>query len=225
MNNSDWISKEQDRIGKELKAYRDRGLKVCISSSFQTHSIPLLHLISKTAPDTDVLFLNTGYHFAETLEFRDEIAAELNLNIQDLKSAVPKHRQRGSSGLLHYAENPDYCCFLNKTLPMQDAMKFYDVWISGVRREQNANRQSMQTESKTPDGKLRYHPILDWTGKMIHQYRKAFHLPPHPLEAQGYLSIGCEPCTQKFNPEASREGRWAGMKKTECGLHTELIEK
>ncbi len=219
------IEKEHDRIRADLQQWRAKNAKICISSSFQTHSIPLLHVISKVAPDIDVLFLDTGFHFPETYGFKDEIGRLLKLNIISLRSNIPKIKQRNSEGVFYYADDPDHCCFLNKTQPMNDAMQLYDVWISGVRRDQNANRKAMESFTRTPGGKMRYHPILDWSNKNIHQYRKAFKLPPHPLEKEGYLSIGCEPCTQKYNPQDAREGRWAGMKKTECGLHTDLITK
>lgn len=219
------IEKEHRRIKEELKDWVQNNARICISSSFQTHSIPLLHTIATVAPQTDVLFLDTGFHFPETYRFKDEISKMLNLKVVSLKSDIPKIRQRNGKGVFYYADDPDHCCFLNKTQPMNNAMQLYDVWISGVRRVQNANRKSMNTVTKTPGGKWRYHPILDWSNKDIHQYRKAFDLPPHPLEKQGYLSIGCEPCTQKYNPKDSRDGRWAGMKKTECGLHTDLITK
>lgn len=219
------IEKEHRRIGNELEELRAHNRKICISSSFQTHSIPLLHIVSVVAPDTDVLFLDTGFHFPETYNFKDEMGKLLNLNVLSLRSQIPKIRQRNAEGVFYYADDPDHCCFLNKTQPMNDAMQLYDVWISGVRRDQNANRKSMDTLTKTPGGKMRYHPILEWSNKDIHQYRKHYNLPAHPMEERGYLSIGCEPCTQKFNPDDAREGRWAGMKKTECGLHTDLIAK
>lgn len=220
-----WVEKEQARIEQQLSNWLNDGERICMSSSFQTHSIPLLHLISTVAPKVDVLFLNTGYHFPETLEFRDQICNQLGVEPILVESFISKNFQRGQSGLLPFAEDPDRCCFLNKTQPMKEAMTGYDIWISGIRRDQNANRREMPELITTPDGKLRYHPILEWNSKMIHEYRKAFDLPTHPLEAKGYLSIGCEPCTQKFDLENNRDGRWQGMKKSECGLHTDLVSK
>ena len=101
----------------------------------------------------------------------------------------------------------------------------YDVWINGVRADQSATRKAMLVEQDAPYDSLRFHPMLDWDNKMIYKYIADNNLPAHPLEAQGYLSVGCAPCTRKFNLDEERDGRWFGMNKTECGLHTELIKK
>lgn len=109
---------------------------------------------------------------------------------------------------------------------MEPILKSKDVWINGIRADQNANRAGMKEEEQTPQGAMRYHPMLSWTSKDIFDYRKEFDLPPHPLEAKGYLSIGCEPCTRRLLPsEDERSARWFGMNKVECGLHTDLIKK
>jgi phosphoadenosine phosphosulfate reductase len=108
---------------------------------------------------------------------------------------------------------------------MEPLMTKHDVWINGIRADQNANRKNMKKEQKTPQGAFRYHPMLNWTNKMIFEYIKEYNLPKHPLEAKGYLSIGCEPCTKRYNAGDERDSRWFGMKKTECGLHTDLVEK
>ena len=100
----------------------------------------------------------------------------------------------------------------------------HDIWINGVRADQNANRKSMKSEQKGAHGVTRFHPMLDWDNKMIFKYHAEHNLPSHFLEKKGYLSIGCEPCTRKFDFENNRDGRWFGMKKTECGLHTDLAE-
>ena len=102
----------------------------------------------------------------------------------------------------------------------------HDVWINGIRADQSETRRQMGRTAKGPFNTQRYHPMLDWNNKEIFYYRKLYRLPPHPLEEKGYLSIGCEPCTRKIDPSGDeRQGRWFGMKKTECGLHTDLIEK
>ena len=101
-----------------------------------------------------------------------------------------------------------------------------DIWINGVRADQSAARKAMSVEQKAPHGSVRFHPMLDWSAKSIYQYRKEYNLPSHPMENQNYFSIGCEPCTRKIDPEMQeREARWYGMNKTECGLHTDLINK
>lgn len=219
------IEQSVAQIEEQLRLYEKKGLRLFASSSFQTHSLPMLHLIGRFAPSTPVFFINTGFHFPETLIFRDRIARDFGLNVVDVKSDVPKNLQRDIDGQFYFTSEPDYCCFLNKTQPLKHAMVDYDVWINGIRRDQNANRKNMQYEEQTPDGKLRYHPMLEWNSRMIFEYRKKHDLPEHPLEQHGYFSVGCEPCTRKYDVNNDRNGRWFGMKKTECGLHTELVQK
>lgn len=217
------IAAEEDRVRRQLAAYRERGLKLCTSSSFQTHSIPLLHLLHRFAPDTPVYFLDTGFHFPETLTFRDRVAAMLDLNVVDLRSPVGKLGQRDAEGHFLFASDPDQCCRLNKTVPMAEVLAAHDVWIAGLRRDQNAHRSGLSAEAPGPHGTVKYHPMLEWNARMIWRYRQRHGLPEHPLEAKGYFSVGCEPCTARFAEGGNdRGGRWAGLRKTECGLHTEL---
>jgi phosphoadenosine phosphosulfate reductase len=190
--------------------------------------MPLLHILSQVAPDIPVYFLNTGYHFPETLSFRKEVQDLLGLNITDLYSAVPRNQQRDAAGRLLFTSDPDYCCYLNKIQPLEPILISHDVWISGVRGDQSKVRAQMKREEKAPNGVIRFHPMLGWSSKMVYDYIKENKLPKHPLEGEGYMSIGCEPCTRKIDVNAlldDRSGRWAGMNKTECGLHTQLITR
>jgi len=213
-------------IKDKIKKYKEEGKRLFTTSSFQTHSIPLLHIISQIDNSIPVYFLNTGYHFSETIEFRDEIVELLGLNLVDLKPTITKNNQRDCCGRFLFASDPDYCCYLNKTQPMERVLLEYDVWINGVRATQSNIRSAMKVEQEAPHNTLRFHPVLDWDNKMIYQYRKKYNLPVHPLESQGYFSVGCEPCTRKMDLEMQeREARWYGLKKTECGLHTDLINK
>jgi len=208
----------------QLKA---EGKQYFTTSSFQTHSLVLLHMLSKIDKSIPVYFINTGYHFPETVAFRDKIMSDFGLtNLVDLKPLTPKNMQRGTDGKMFFTSDPDYCCYLNKTQPMDAVLMKYDYWINGVRADQSKTRASMKVVQDAPHGAKRLHPMLDWNSKMIHDYRKENQLPEHPLEAKGYFSIGCEPCTRKFDLDMQeRESRWYGMNKTECGLHTDLIEK
>lgn len=219
------IDLEIEQIRFKINQYNQEGKKLFASSSFQTHSIPMLHILSSIDKSIPIYFINTGFHFPETIEFRDKIADMFNLKLIDLNSIIPKNQQRDENGNLYFTSDPDYCCHLNKVQPMDSVLTLMDVWINGIRKDQNTNRKAMQEEEKTPQGALRYHPMLNWTSKMIFEYTKHHNLPSHPLELKGFLSIGCEPCTRKFSLEDDRSGRWYGMKKTECGLHTELVEK
>ena len=215
-----------ESIENKIIQYKSEGKKMFTSSSFQSHSLVLLHLISRVDNSIPVYFINTGYHFPETLIFRDRIAQEFAMNVIDLKSDVPKFMQRDSEGKLLFTSDPDHCCYLNKTMPMDSILRSHDVWINGVRADQSSVRASMKEEQPAPHGTMRYHPMLLWTSKMIWQYIKEYKLPAHPLEEKGFMSIGCEPCTRRHDPlMQEREARWFGLKKVECGLHTELVVK
>jgi phosphoadenosine phosphosulfate reductase len=186
----------------------------------------MLHIISRIDSSIPVYFINTGYLFPETVAFRDTVAAEFGLKVVDLKPPTTKIMQRDAAGKLLFASDPDYCCYLNKTQPMETVLASHDVWINGIRGDQSAVRKAMNVEEKAPFDSIRFHPMLDWTNREIYQYIKEHKLPKHPLEAKGYTSIGCEPCTRKLDPEMmEREARWFGLNKVECGLHTDLIKK
>ncbi len=208
----------------KIAEYKAEGKTLFATSSFQTHSIPMLHLISQIDASIPIYFLNTGFHFPEVHTFKNHIAKLYGLTIKNAVSPVSKHLQKVENGQFYFASNPNYCCYLNKTLPTEKLLQQYDIWINGVRKDQNQNRSQMDLEAPTPQRAMRFHPMLDWTNKMIWEYINTHNLPPNPLEAKGYLSIGCRPCTEKFDFENNREGRWSGMKKTECGLHTDLIK-
>lgn len=218
--------KSSDQIRKDLEAFMAEGKSIFATSSFQTHSIPMLHILSTIDKNIPVFYLNTGYLFPATIEFKDHLSGLLGLKFIALNSAIPKSQQKDSNGQLLFTSDPDYCCSLNKTQPMEPVLKQYDVWVNGIRSDQNANRAAMREVEQTPQGALRYHPMLKWTSKDIFEYRKIHDLPAHPLEEKGYLSIGCEPCTRKMMENSDeRNSRWFGMNKVECGLHTDLLKK
>jgi phosphoadenosine phosphosulfate reductase len=213
-------------IQEKITQYKEQGKTMFTSSSFQSHSLVMLHILSRIDKTIPVYFINTGYHFPETVKFRDDVTGLFGLNTIDVKSEVPKHMQRDAEGRLLFTSDPDHCCYLNKTQPMDGALRTHDVWINGVRADQSAVRAAMKIEQPAPYNTVRFHPMLDWNAKMIWQYQKEYSLPVHPLEAKGYVSIGCEPCTRRLDPGMQeREARWFGLKKVECGLHTELVTK
>ncbi|UXX80494.1 phosphoadenylyl-sulfate reductase [Reichenbachiella carrageenanivorans] len=215
-----------DEIKSHIIKYQEEGKKLFTTSSFQTHSIVLLHLLSRIDKTIPVYCLNTGFLFPETLAYKDQLAEEFGLNMVEIKPDIPKSLQKDSEGKLLFASDPDRCCHYNKVQPMDRLLSDYDIWINGIRRDQNANRAKMKVEEKSKFDTVRFHPMLEWTNKMIFDYIREFKLPKHPLESQGYSSIGCEPCTRKPSLEMmEREARWYGMNKTECGLHTELVSK
>ena len=217
---------EFDNIEKQISLYKSKGKSLFTTSSFQSHSLVLLHMLSRIDNSIPVVFINTGYHFPDTIRFRDIIVKQFNMNMIDLKSLTPRCMQKDYSGKLLFASDPDHCCYLNKTQPLDQVLMNYDVWINGVRADQSATRSAMSVEQAAPHNSTRFHPMLDWNPKMIYEYQKEHNLPKHPLEAKNYLSVGCEPCTRKIDPDMQeREARWYGMNKIECGLHTDLISK
>lgn len=217
---------EFPEIKERIDSYRRSGKKIFTTSSFQSHSIVLLHLLSRIDKSIPVYFINTGYHFSETIEFKDKVSELFEINTIDLKPSTPKFMQRDNHGKLLFTSDPDHCCHLNKTIPLENILRSNDIWITGIRGDQNEIRKSFKVEQEAPFGVMRFHPLLNWSSKEIYYYRKKHNLPIHPLEEKGYLSIGCEPCTRRLDPEMQeREARWFGQNKTECGLHTELIVK
>lgn len=215
-----------DIIAKKIQEYRDAGKRMFLTSSFQSQSVPLLHIISQIDNTIPVYFLNTGFLFPQTIQFKNRLVNDFGLNVVGLESDVAKIHQLDSDHHFFYSSDPDYCCHINKILPLEPILMKSDVWINGIRADQNANRKNMKVEQMGAHNVLRFHPILDWTKQDVADYRAKFDLPNHPLDAEGYDSIGCEPCTSRaFNDKGERASRWEGMKKTECGLHTNLAEE
>ena len=213
-------------IKSKITKYQQAGKRIFTTSSFQTHSLVLLHIIKKISPEIPVYFINTGYLFPETVRFKDQITDLFQLTVIDLKPTTPKYLQKEPNGKLLYTSDPDHCCAINKIQPLDTVLATYDVWMNGVRADQSANRSAMKIEQAAPHNTLRFHPMLDWNQKKIFQYVKQYNIPKHPLEQRGYTSIGCEPCTRKVDLEMqAREARWFGLNKVECGLHTDLIVK
>jgi phosphoadenosine phosphosulfate reductase len=197
------------------------GTDAAATSSFQTQSVPLLHLISRTVPDLPVLFLDTGFHFPETLEFRDQLDEKFGLNVRSLEPRLGHAGFREKYGELH-RRDPDLCCHLNKVQPLNDALEEYDVWVAGIRRDQTEARAEIPVVQWRDETTLKVCPMVEWTSKDIWTYINEHDLPAHPLFKEGYFSIGCAPCTQRPSENGdARDGRWSGSDKTECGLHVD----
>lgn len=209
-------------IAAKLASYRADGKRLFATTSCQSNSVVLLHVLSRLDAHIPVYFLNTGYHFPETLRFKRDLAQRLGVQIIDLFSETPRLQQQAGGRFL-FASDPDYCCHLNKIQPLEPILRTHDVWINGIRAGQSAVRRAMKMEQPAQHGILRYHPLLRWDDAQVRAYIDAHDLPAHPLAAVGYRSVGCRPCTRAPAPgDDERAGRWVGLKKTECGLHTTL---
>ena len=192
----------------------------CVTSSFQAEDVVLVHMLRKTRPEIPVLFLETFHHFAETLTYRDELAARWNLKLVNLQASEP------SVGL--WQTSTDACCTRHKVGPLFAALEAYDVWFTGLRREQSPSRANLAEveEFRLPSGKRlsKISPLARWTTKDVWAYAKAHTIPLLPLYDLGYSSIGCEPCTLlPSDPLNPRSGRWAGTK-LECGIHSQAVK-
>lgn len=198
-------------------AFRSFAPEIAVSSSFQTQSLPLLHLVSRVCPDLRVVFLDTGYHFPETLSFRDRVVTQFDLRLE-----VVRAEAAGPRDDTLYRRDPDLCCFKNKVEPFLSVRKTLRAWVSGIRRDQTQDRRETPVVDRLPDGVFKICPLVSWSGDDVEEYLIRHRLPRHPLDALGYSSIGCQPCTRvpEFGSDP-RSGRWAGQAKTECGLHLE----
>lgn len=193
----------------------------CMTSSFQAEDMVVVHMLRQIAPDIPVLFLETFHHFAETLAYRDEIAARWKLNLINLQAAEPR------VGL--WQTSTTDCCARHKVGPLFSALESYDVWFTGLRREQSPSRANLEEveDFRLPTGRhlSKVSPLARWTTKEVWAYAVAHEIPLLPLYDLGYSSIGCEPCTSlPPNPLNPRSGRWGGQK-LECGIHIQTAPK
>ncbi|MDO4243696.1 MAG: phosphoadenylyl-sulfate reductase [Actinomyces sp.] len=181
----------------------------------------LPHLVARHVPGVDVLFLDTGYHFAETYGTRDAVAASLDVRVVDVLPALTVEEQDAAWGPRLYERDPTRCCALRKVEPLQRALTGYEAWVTGVRREDASTRTHTPLVSwDASRGLVKINPLAAWTLDDLLAYAEEHHVVVNPLLADGYPSIGCQPCTRRVAPgEDPRSGRWAGFAKTECGIH------
>ncbi|MHA7819152.1 MAG: phosphoadenylyl-sulfate reductase [Erythrobacter sp.] len=196
---------------------------VAIVSSFGAESAVLLHLVADVDPNVPVLFLDTGKHFAETLEYRDLLVERLGLtNLQILRPDAQEIATKDESGL-RWSYDPDGCCKIRKVEPLEKALGAFDASFTGRKAFQSSTRANLprfEIDTSDVQGRLKINPLIDWNAGQIDAYFIKHDLPRHPLVERGFPSIGCEPCTHKVAPgEDPRSGRWKGWDKTECGIH------
>jgi phosphoadenosine phosphosulfate reductase len=195
------------------------GSRFCVTSSMG--DAVLSHLAAQVAPGIDVVFLDTGYHFAETIGTRDAIAATMPVNVVTLSPTISVRQQDEQYGPDLWSRDPDLCCALRKVQPLADGLAEYDAWATGLRREETHNRVIAPVvgwdEKKQ---KVKVSPLARWNQDDVDRYIAENNILVNPLQYDGYPSIGCWPCTRRVAPgEDARSGRWAGLGKTECGIH------
>ena len=196
------------------------GTNVAVASSMAEAVLP--HLVSRHVPGVDVVFLDTGYHFVETIITRDDVADRLPVRVVDVRPDLTVQEQDRVHGKDLFARDPARCCEIRKMIPLARTMGGYDAWLSGVRREESEARAN--TPVITFDerhGLIKVNPLATWTEEDTTAYAAQHAVPLNLLLSEGYPSIGCQPCTRQVAPgEDPRSGRWAGLAKTECGIHT-----
>ncbi len=197
--------------------------KLALVSSFGAESVVLLHMVSVIDRATPVIFIDTQMLFAETLVYQQELAERLGLqNLRIIKASEEIVQDSDPDGTLH-SHDPDACCALRKTAPLQSALSGFDGWITGRKRYQGGARTTLDFfETEDGTGRMKVNPLAHWTREDVQTYMEENRLPRHPLVARGYPSIGCMPCTSPVkNGEDPRSGRWRGQDKSECGIHFE----
>jgi len=209
----------QQLVAQELASSSD---DVVLTNSFQAEDMVLLHMVRKTLPAVRVIFLDTGYHFAEVYEYRDRMAQEWSLNLTSLLPELTVQEQESQFGILNQTE-PSRCCGLRKVKPLFSALDGYAVWFTGLRREQAKSRAALKEvdDFPLPSGRSirKLSPLTEWSTKDVWSYAAQHGIPLLKLYDKGYTSIGCEPCTSlPLDPNDPRSGRWGGQK-LECGIH------
>ncbi|MGB6224571.1 MAG: phosphoadenylyl-sulfate reductase [Pseudonocardiaceae bacterium] len=217
------------RAGRELQsapaqevlrwAVQTFGARFAVASSMQ--DAVLVHLVSQVAPGVDVLFVDTGYHFAETLGTRDVVAATYHVNLITLRPRQTVAEQDSSHGPKLHDRDPDRCCAVRKVAPLDRALARYDAWATGLRRDEAPTRAATPVVSYDANrGKVKIAPLAAWSDADVADYIAEHHILINPLLTAGYPSIGCAPCTRAVTAgQDPRSGRWAGSTKTECGIH------
>ena len=195
------------------------GDRICITSSMSDAVV--IHLASRVKPGIDVVFLDTGYHFAETIGTRDAVEAVYPVNVINVTPSRTVAEQDAELGPRLYGRNPDLCCYLRKVVPLEQALGPYDAWITGVRREETSARSDTKVvEWNERRQMVKVNPIVGWTQDQVDAYITEHGVLVNPLVYDGYPSIGCATCTARVEPGADpRSGRWTGTGKTECGIH------
>ena len=215
----EWIEQSSLTLLKQVLVDGIAG-KTALVSSFGAESAVLLHLASRVDRNVPVLFVDTRMMFQETLDYQQKLATYLRLtDVRTISASSEEIRREDVFGRLHL-KDPDACCDLRKTQPLEEALKGFDSWINGRKRHQNADRADIRPMEADANNRLKINPLLHWDREDIDAYFEAHALPRHPLVKDGFTSISCAPCTARVKAgDDERSGRWAGSEKTECGIH------
>jgi phosphoadenosine phosphosulfate reductase len=195
------------------------GERFCVTSSFA--DAVLAHVVSRVVPGIDVVFLDTGLHFAETLRVREVVQRTIPVTIRSVRPELTVAEQDEQYGPRLYARDPDACCALRKVEPLDRALDRYDAWAAGLRRDESPTRANTPVVGfEAARGKVKVAPLAAWSQADVDAYISRYDVPVNALLRQGYASVGCWPCTRRSRPgEDPRSGRWPMFDKTECGLH------
>ncbi|GAB4047061.1 phosphoadenylyl-sulfate reductase [Catellatospora paridis] len=195
------------------------GPRFCVTSSMA--DAVLAHVAARVVPGVEVVFLDTGLHFPETLRVRDQVARTIPVTVVTVRPEISVAEQDERFGPRLYSRDPDSCCYLRKVKPLEDALSGYDAWAAGLRRDESPTRANTPVvHFEQARGKVKVNPLANWTQPEVDQYIARYDIPVNQLLNQGYGSVGCWPCTRRIQPgEDARAGRWAMFDKTECGLH------
>lgn len=192
---------------------------MALVSSFGAESVVLLHLASVAAPGVPVLFLDTEMLFPETLAYQREVAEALDLEVRVIRPDRDQMFLRDPNAMLHRT-NPDACCALRKTEPLEAALAGFEAWVTGRKRFQGGQRAALDVFEADGDSRIKINPLAHWSASDIRAYMEQHALPRHPLVAKGFASIGCASCTTRVEDgEDARAGRWRDTDKSECGIH------
>ena len=213
--NLDHLNKKYEKLlpGERIQLIFEDFDKVLITSSFGTTSAMLLHMILQKKPEQVIHFIDTTYHFEETIQYKNDLTDQLNLKVDILKGE--KWKNDYTNNFKVWEKDPDICCSINKVEPVDRIKGDYDIWVSGLMHWQNSNRKNLKIFERKNDI-IKFYPLIDVDENQLNEYYEKHSLPQHPLKVKGFDSVGCFHCTKQGK---RREGRWVNFFKSECGLH------
>lgn len=218
---AEWNDKLEDRSAEEIMDWVATHVSGKIAVTMSMQDTILAELAEGRLPNAELVFLDTGYHFDETIETRDKVAERYHLPLANVRPVLSREEQDETYGPRLYSRNPSACCRMRKVEPLARMLNPYEAWVTGIRRVDNPLRASTPILDVDRTGRLKINPIAPWSDEDVENYIRDHRLIINPLTTQGYPSIGCATCTLPVTEgDDPRSGRWAGTNKTECGLHT-----